>query len=357
MTSNADKGYNNLKEELNDRDFELLTPRSEYKNTESIIKFKCVNTCINISKANNIRNKIRKGDQLCIECNQWCIEQCSLSSQLKTKLKSLNHKFISYDKKTRLLSYICNCGKSNISNGSNVMKETWKSCTGCSNQLRGNINTIEDVRFYFEEQNCKLLSDEYINNHSELKYICQCSTLATTTWKDFTHGKRCEEVCKVQKYKETCLEKYGVENVMHDIDIFMKQQRKLYSKKSYTFPSGKIFNIMGYENLCINELLKEYKEEDIEVRTGYIPIIKYVNINGNNSVYYPDIYIKNFDILIEVKSDYTFKDKENTLLKMKAASKLYNVQLWIFSDRDVDGKRLSKGKERLVDKQIFDKIK
>jgi hypothetical protein len=61
------------------------------------------------------------------------------------------------------------------------------------------------------------------------------------------------------------------------------------------------------------------------LRTPYItekPIIKYINEKWNPSAAYPDFYLPDHNILIEVKSTY-FRNKENMELKFKAYEELW----------------------------------
>jgi hypothetical protein len=79
--------------------------------------------------------------------------------------------------------------------------------------------------------------------------------------------------------------------------------------KEFIFPSGKIVKTQGYENIVLDELINQYEESDIfvgpiEIR-NQIGKIKYKFDNKLRS-YYPDIYIKSINMIIEVKSEYTY---------------------------------------------------
>ena len=61
-------------------------------------------------------------------------------------------------------------------------------------------------------------------------------------------------------------------------------------------------------------------ESDITVGVKSVPIIDYNHNDGSKHKYYPDIYLKDRNLLIEVKSEWTFEqNKEINLLKQKAA--------------------------------------
>ena len=103
-----------------------------------------------------------------------------------------------------------------------------------------------------------------------------------------------------------------------------------------------VFKIQGFEGNAIDILLNTYKEDDIE--TSRKEITKLVgsfmyNLEGIDRRYFPDIYIKSINTIIEVKSEYTFsKDLvKNNLKKLSVENKNINFEYMIFSN---DGKKL-----------------
>jgi hypothetical protein len=125
-----------------------------------------------------------------------------------------------------------------------------------------------------------------------------------------------------EKCRETKLEKYGT-TVMHG-----------YKQREYTFPSGHVVKIQGYENLCLNMLLNEYYEDDIKVgRSKTIPFIRYIRPCGKKSIYHPDIMVP--DKLIEVKSWYTYDiERDINEAKFEACVREGHVlELWVFSEK------------------------
>ena len=60
-----------------------------------------------------------------------------------------------------------------------------------------------------------------------------------------------------------------------------------------------------------------------------IPIINHLMIKQK---YYPDIYIQKDNLIIEVKSTWTFEIKhEKNIIKYKATKEAgYNYEIWIF---------------------------
>jgi hypothetical protein len=124
-------------------------------------------------------------------------------------------------------------------------------------------------------------------------------------------------------------------------EIFVKALRNHFSRKPFTYPSGRVDYILGYEGIAIKELLEEYNEKDIITSVWCIPTFKYNrvssearpmldDIESKMSVYYPDILLP--DKIIEVKSEYLYKrDKVNVVEKMKAVVRSgYKGELWVY---------------------------
>lgn len=109
--------------------------------------------------------------------------------------------------------------------------------------------------------------------------------------------------------------------------------------KEYIMPSGKIVKIQGYEDIALNTLLKTFNENDIFVeRTpieNEIGEITY-EINGFKHIYYPDIYIKSLNKIIEVKSKFTYDKHIETNIKKKESclNKNINFEFWIINKQN-----------------------
>lgn len=133
------------------------------------------------------------------------------------------------------------------------------------------------------------------------------------------------------KSKQTMIERYGVEYPCQNNEIFVKQQQGKW--KNYKFPSGKEIKIQGYEDCALDILLKTHDESDIFVNFD-IPNIWY-NYKDRKKKYIPDIFIKSKNLVIEVKSNYTYNyDLEKNKSKEKATIESgYNFQFMIFDNK------------------------
>ena len=65
-------------------------------------------------------------------------------------------------------------------------------------------------------------------------------------------------------------------NIHHKILRFLNEHKKSsYSTKDYTFPSGKIIQVQGYEPYALDELLHTFNEDEIITGSGSVLEIWY----------------------------------------------------------------------------------
>jgi hypothetical protein len=123
-----------------------------------------------------------------------------------------------------------------------------------------------------------------------------------------------------------------VEYAMQNPEIMEKQFKKSYRKKEYSFPSGQKVLVQGYEPFALDELVKLYPETDIIVDRTKVPKITYLDENNKEHRYYVDIYIPSQNLMIEVKSTWTLKKKnDNVYQKLEASKKAgYKCQIWVY---------------------------
>lgn len=185
--------------------------------------------------------------------------------------------------------------------------------------------------------------DEYTNNKQKIKMLCKCGEPYEAVLSDIKRGKNCKS-CKTEKFKETCLEIYGEDNVSKVPFIFEKILISNFRRKVFEFPETKRkVIVMGYEPMAITTLisretdpylLKKIHEDDI-ILGKEIKRFRYKDNEGTDHVYFPDIYINNTNHIIEVKSDYTFyRDREINILKFRAVVENgYILRLMIYNDK------------------------
>lgn len=133
---------------------------------------------------------------------------------------------------------------------------------------------------------------------------------------------------------ETNIERYGHRCPMHNQEVFRKSQKaNNFMRKEMILPSGKMHLFQGYENIAILDLLKIYSEEEIELDNT--PSVNYLYEKSKN--YFPDIYIPKHNLIIEVKSTYTYSQNiAQNLLKAKACIDAgYNFEFYVCSSKKV----------------------
>ena len=133
-------------------------------------------------------------------------------------------------------------------------------------------------------------------------------------------------VC-TEHFKNTMMEKYGVEHALQNEDLFRKMIASSFRKKEYVYKDGRTTSILGYEDLALKELEISGKYKIIEAGDSKnIPTFWYDCDDGKKHMYYPDIFLPEINTIIEVKSDYYFeKDIVKNINKAKEVSKKYII--------------------------------
>lgn len=170
-----------------------------------------------------------------------------------------------------------------------------------SGDYKDKMSEIVKTRFENEEY-CKKHSASVRKVTSTKAYKEKLSKITTENWKNPEYAKKC--LLNGRKYKK------------------------------YKMPSGKTVKIQGYENFALDLLLKKYNEDDIFISFEMFKIIPYISYNFKNKShrYYPDIFIKSTNTIIEVKSNWTFElHKDMNIAKKQACiSEGYNFEFLIF---------------------------
>jgi hypothetical protein len=148
------------------------------------------------------------------------------------------------------------------------------------------------------------------------------------------HAFQSEEV--KEKIKATNLEKYGCEHPFQNAEISEKASKNAYKSYDYTFPSGRIDKIQGYEKYMLNDLLKEgILEEDIIVNRSEVPEVWYKDTSGKERRYFVDCFIKSQNRCIEAKSTWTAEKKQDYIyLKQQALKDAgYKCEIWVYNGK------------------------
>lgn len=307
----------------------LISDVSDYKNHGSELEYLCPDN----HHCKTTTNRFKAGHR-CKECDNNTRRDYE---KIQKRFEKFGHKLITtkeeYKNKAQYLSFVCaKCDQLNSVTWNTARGESWSCCKLCT---RDKFRYDYDfVKVYFEKNGCQLLETEYKSINDKLSFKCACGNHGKTTFKHFRQGRRCT-YCSLERTEKTNVERYGEKNVMFNQEICAKALRNSYKRKLYTFPSGRTEYVMGYEPICLNELLKEgINEDDIKCTLIDVPKIMYIDADEKEHPYYPDIFIKSKNKIIEVKSMYIFDiDIDRNFRKWKEASKIYEVEVRVYDKK------------------------
>lgn len=114
-------------------------------------------------------------------------------------------------------------------------------------------------------------------------------------------------------------------------EICELQQKNAFRSKKFITQSGKEIFFFGYEPQAYTKLLEQYSENEIKHRKKDMPEIWYYGEDGKRHRYYPDFYIPKDNLIIKVKSEWTYNASlKINLLKEQACIKAgYNYNFLI----------------------------
>lgn len=202
--------------------------------------------------------------------------------------------------------------------------------------IEGYSNYCSSSCFNKSPEKRKKVSERFINNPENLKSFIEKNKQTRDSWSD--EEKRINN----RKTYNTLTEKYGKnyfsektkkqweKRTTNEI-LLLVQKGNLTKSKNGTaqynyFASAnksvlinnKLYFCQGYEDLILHFLLENMLFDSNDICVGKdVPRIKHNCLSGT---YYPDIFVKSINLLIEVKSDFTFlKEKESNFTKQQSA--------------------------------------
>jgi hypothetical protein len=117
-----------------------------------------------------------------------------------------------------------------------------------------------------------------------------------------------------QRVAQSNIKKYGFASPMQNPEFcknYFNNHYKKFSAKDFTLPSGKIIKLLGFEPQILTQLLKKFNESDILIGYDAYEKLKCTyTISGKTHRYIPDFYIQSKNLVIEVKSKYTYSFAE-----------------------------------------------
>ena len=219
----------------------------------------------------------------------------------------------------------------------------------CNPCLYKKNNKIRYDKKYLREY-CKLNQIELREDYTSIKVSRDTIIVAKCLTDNCAHnvektlrmiveggGCYCEECTssnKCTKFKNTCLDRYGVENVSHDPEISERASKNAYKAYDYTFPSGRVDKIQGYEHFMLNDLLQKENipEDDIVLGRNKVPVVNWHDEEDKVHIYFVDCFIRSQNRCIEAKSTWTAEKKKDCILLKQQALKDagYLCEIWIY---------------------------
>lgn len=266
-----------------------------------------------------------------IYCSEECREEYYKDRKERTKqtnikiygTESHNQNKSVQEKKKK--TWLKNLGFENPSNNPIIRDKISKSHTGKSKKEKKNINNkrIKTCRERYEADNY-ITSQIYRNkimNEFGVEFYTQTKEwfrkTKTTNDKRYGGWGWASDIIS-KKFKETMIRLYGAESVAESDVLMERYFKSCVNFKEYKTPNGNIIKIQGYENKFLDEYFKNGgKEEDMiaHPKKEDIGKILYFTEDGKKHRYYPDFYIPKDNLIIEVKSSWTydFHFKKNCL--------------------------------------------
>ncbi len=239
--------------------------------------------------------------------NKYGFTNPSLNNNVKNKIK-----------KTKLEKY----GNENYNN-SNKQQKTILNKYGIAS-----VSQLDEVKLKKKITSIKKYGTNFPWQNKEIK-----NKLTNIMIKKYGVSNALLLKKSINKAREKMKELYGVEFGFQSEEIQKKILKESFKVKEYKFPSGRITMYLGYENIALDILLniKNINEKEITTNTD-CPTIMWFDKNGIQRKHIPDIFIKNQNKIIEIKSEFTASEcfMENILLKQKyALQNNYIYEIWV----------------------------
>lgn len=201
----------------------------------------------------------------------------------------------------------------------------WKAClnsiinckSGCP-ECGGFVKKDLDYCNKIAKEKGGLLSTKYVSNKKNLQWQCSNGHVFNTCLNKVTYrGQWCPD-CSVNRIKRTCLERYGVPNVMQFHEIASKSSKN--AAKGFLIhwsTDEQLYYQSSWEKKAIEHLNKNQIDFDWQPKT--------FRLDKLNCSYRPDLYLSGEDVYVEIKGFFREKSKK----KWENFKKLYpKSQLW-----------------------------
>ena len=247
----------------------------------------------------------------------YSCKKCALEKRTE-KFKNNNLSLNSYYQKKKKETFIRNYGVDNPSK-SEYIKEKKKN------------TLLENYGVNYTSEVNKLQKEGMIRKYN-VSHPSQSEEIKSRMKTKLIDNYGVDNVSKLDfikdKKKETCFRNYGVYSPSQSTIIFKKQLSSAYKIIYY---NDELFSQGSYEldflNYCENNSIIDL------ISNG--PSIEYIlESNNSNHTYHSDFFIEKINLIIEIKSSYTYNiDLDKNLMKRKY-SKLNGYNFIFIIDKD-----------------------
>ena len=281
-------------------------------------------------QSNLVKDKIKKAN-----IKKYGVENPSQSSEIKQKKKDTTLKNYGVENPSQSVEVQNKKEKTSLKNYGTkhpLQSEKQKEIVKQTNIERYGVEYTmqsEEVRNKSKETSINKYGTEYPSQSNIVKEKIKQTNIEKY---GVEYTMQSEEV--KQKSINTSIQKYGVSNPAQSQEIMEKTQKNAKKFKEFTMPSGDVRKVQGYEPFALTDLLKTYNEDQIKTERKEVPRVSY-EVDGKRKYHFPDIFIPHENKIVEVKSTWTYKCKEDNIqLKKKACEdKGYLYEIWCYDGK------------------------
>jgi len=128
-------------------------------------------------------------------------------------------------------------------NVSDILLHSFKKgqrCQRCADKQLSRRYTIEYIKKFFEDNSCVLLSEAYKDNRANLDYVCSCGEISKITFYNFKQGGRCKKCGGTGKLTFKYVQQYFDH---HNCKLLEKEYINAHVKMKYKCCCGDISQI------------------------------------------------------------------------------------------------------------------
>lgn len=143
------------------------------------------------------------------------------------------------------MSYVCKCGET-IEKTMNAFSSS-PYCKVCIQEAKPKSTirkkyTTEEVKLYFLERGCEMLSEDYVNTTDKIQYICECGRKSEISFDKFRLGRRCRECANERVALQRTIPFEQVKEEFESTDYILLTLEKDYESATqpiyYLCPNG-----------------------------------------------------------------------------------------------------------------------